>query len=607
MRFSTFLVLALLLWPALSGAAVTASLDRQQLYEGDRLTLTIEASGQSHSGEPELTPLEQDFTLLGTSRGTQISIINGRTRRSQQWRITLAPKRLGDLEIPPLTVGDDTTPALRVRVAEAPEGALGSPGDDVFIELTLERPDDEAADAPVLVQQQLPLVVRLYSALPLRGGALSDPRPEGAVLERLGPDQRYSSTRNGRDYQVIERRYSLSPERSGELRIPPVVFEGELSPGRGVAQDNRAPLDRMFEDFPFAGDLATSPLALFESGEPVRAQSRALTLEVSARPEDFSAGHWLPAEALAVTDAWAEQPPALRVGEPATRTLTLTAKGLAGSQIPDVERPAPANARTYREPSEHETRTDGQVVYAISRQSITLIPTQAGRLELPELRIRWWDVQAGRERETRVPALSLEVAPSVGATAAAPAPASPPVAATSPQPRETETHTADNRLGWLLGAMLALLALAAAGVLTLMALRQRRPLAGWGARTTTSPPPPSPSVSPSRPREAVRQAALSNDPGRTAETLLVLGRVQWPEDPPLNLGQLAQRLSAVSAEAGTALRELEAVLYAPDPGAWAGALFWERVGSTLDAPARATPRPDRTLPPLYPPRQPSGQ
>ncbi|WP_200281933.1 BatD family protein [Rhabdochromatium marinum] len=635
------LLILTLMCPLLANAAVTATLDRQQLYESEVLTLSIEASGLGQTAEPDLTPLEQDFDILGTSRGSQISIINGRSSSSQQWRISLKPRRLGELRIPALSVGAERTQPLSVQVSETPEGALGHPGDDVFVELTLERPEGVSADDPVMVQQQLPLVVRLYSAQPLRGGSLSDPRAEGAVLERLGADRRYSSRRDGRDYQVIERRYSLSPEHSGTLRIPPVIFEGELMTGAGRgsgagagAGTQRSRLDRMFQDFPFATDFTSGPLSLFESGQPVRAQSRALTLQVKARPEDFSGQHWLPAEALSVEDSWAQQPPALRVGEPVTRTLTLVAKGLAGSQIPDVNMRIPAAVRSYREPTKKETRTDGQAVYAVSKQSMTLIPTQAGSLQLPELHVRWWDIKAERERETRVPALNLTVAagappPATKAptspAAAAAAPSDATASADQPAPQSTtnvaaapdtnssqstsgqSTSASNANIRLILGALIGLLVLAAAGVGAIMIARKKGLIQPRLSQTAASAaPPPRQSAL----REAVRQAADQHDAPGTAEALLALARTRWPDDPPLNLAMLARRLGrtapldATVEAAQSALAELERALYAPSGAGWSGQGFWDQVRGALTQAGEQSTEEDAAsvLAPLYPQR-----
>ena len=50
------------------------------------------------------------------------------------------------------------------------------------------------------VQQQIPFRVRLYNDGSLIGGELAEPQVENAVIERLGDEVRYSTTRNGRRY-----------------------------------------------------------------------------------------------------------------------------------------------------------------------------------------------------------------------------------------------------------------------------------------------------------------------------------------------------------------------------------------------------------------------
>ncbi len=300
-----------------------------------------------------------------------------------------------------------------------PQGAQGGPGDDVYVEVELGIDGDH-----VMVQQQIPVVVRLYSGLLIRGGELSDPRADGAVLERLGNDRQYETTRNGREYQVIERRFSLSPERSGELRIAPVVFEGEVLANRGGSTRGATGndrLDRLFANPMVESMFRDSPFTMFERGEPVRAQAKAITLQVDPRPTGFGGAHWLPAEAVAIDDSWATEPPRLRAGEPVTRTLTITAKGLAGTQIPEIEIPVPAGLRAYPEKTETESRTDGATLFGVSAQRVTLIPTAGGRLAMPEIRVTWWDTVAQTERVATVPAMTLDVE---GAPASTPAPAS---------------------------------------------------------------------------------------------------------------------------------------------------------------------------------------
>ncbi|MFP4495871.1 MAG: BatD family protein, partial [Halochromatium sp.] len=423
--------------PSLSLAAeVRASLDQTRIYEGDRVLLTIEVAGEGAGGgfgrwsgeEPDLGPLHDDFEVLGVNTSQETRIVNGRRSDKTGWQVALAPKRLGRLEIPALRVGSATTEPLSLRVDAVPAGGLGAPGDEVWLEVELGADADAAADAsstePLVVQQQVPLVVRAYSARPLIDYAIQMPQIEDAALTRIGRDQTRMSTRDGQQYRVIERRYTLSPERSGTLRIPPIIFEAELETERArqspdsLARGSVSDLfnDPMFERM-FGGTWFGPTGSLFERGEPARAQSEALVREVAARAEDFSGEHWLPATALEIRDSWnpaaGGDTPELRLGEPATRTLTLIARGLAGNQIPEIEVPAPDGFRVYPERTRSETRSDGETLIGISRQRLTLIPIRGGDVELPRIEVPWWHTGAGEERIATVPALDLTVAGAV--------------------------------------------------------------------------------------------------------------------------------------------------------------------------------------------------
>jgi hypothetical protein len=628
------LVLGLVL--AAPSAAVLAGdlrarFDRRQVHEGDTVVLTIEKDGTGSAGSPDLSALKQDFDVLGTSSGTQIRIVNGARSDTTSWQVTLSPKRTGVLAVPPIAIGSDSTPSLTLTVSPLPQGALGSPGDDVFVELEVGEGDQAQTDG-VLVQQQVPVTVRLYSARPLLSGDLSEPRVEDAVLAKLGEDRQYRTQRQGREYQVVERRYSLSPEKSGELRIPPVVFKGTVRAAPSQAQSQRrggqgwafdAPgFDRFFQDPDldrFFGNAlgGRDPFGMFERGEAVRAQSKGMDLKVRARPQGVAAAHWLPAQGLDITDSWTEDPPQLRVGEPVTRTLTLSAKGLSGAQVPEVRLPEVDGVRVYPEKTEAETRTDGETVFGVSKQTFTLIPSRAGSFAIPEVRVAWWDTAAQQERVTTLPAWNLqaeggqaEAAPT-GTAGPAQAGPSPAPAADAPEALVQDSAAAgvaDGRPPYLRPRFLAGLALVLFGILGALVLRRRRGrAAGVASAAVSSGPrtggPSGPSALPRQPEEpsvpkrALREACEANDPQGAARALLRWAEAVWPEAPPRSLGALAIRITPAAVEP---LKALELRLYARAGETWSGAPLWEALKDGLAQPGQRDAQAAGDLPPLYP-------
>jgi hypothetical protein len=606
--------LGLLLCCIASGAVadVQAFLGQARAYEGDTVRLTIEASGLSPGGEPDVAPLDQDFEVQGSSTSRQTQIINGRRSDKTSWQISLLPRRVGALTIPPLRVGSETTEPLTLQVDPIPEGGLGHPGDKVWIEVELEGDADG-----LVVQQQVPLVVRAYSVKPLIDYRLEVPSLDGAVLTQIGRDSGHLITRAGQQYRVIERRFTLNPERSGALRIPPITFAAELEsepagralPGRGLSDLFDDPmLERML------GRLGSGPgFSMFERGEPARARSEALQLEVSPSPDGFSGEHWLPATELRIEDSWRPADggklPKLAVGEPTSRTLTLVAKGLSGSQIPEIEVTAPEGFRVYTESTEADTRSDGETVIGISRQRVTMIPTSGGDFEMPAITVPWWDTEAGKERTARVPALSVTVA---GPVAARP----PEVDAASgagiggqagrstnvaPSATSAEESSGAGLSYWLWIAV-AIGVIAALMLVSAVIHRRNRARTSSLLADATATRRARASQLERDLKRNLQQACEQNDPQSAARALMEWAGYRWPEDPPQGLGALAARCEPQRA----VIQRLEQRLYGSHGGqdVWDGNTLWSAFKDGLRKSGAqetsAATRSDQELAPLYP-------
>jgi hypothetical protein len=581
--------------PALR-ADVRASLDRTTVQFGDTVTLTLESDGQNTGVSPDLLPLEKDFTILGTSTSQQVQIINGRRSDRTQWHVELDPGRTGSLEIPALRVGSDTSRPISLKVVDQPEGAADEKNSQLFVEV-----ETEPEDASPFVQQQILYTMRLYYRVPLIEGTLTDPQSENAVVERLGDDVRYTTTRDGERYQVVERQYAIFPEKSGTLSIPPVAFTGRVA-SESRRRSPRSSMGTMMERFlgadPFFDDSFFGGGLLGDPGKRIRTRGPAVSLEVQPRPASYTGANWLPSEALVLRDSWAEKPPEFRVGEPVTRTLTLEAKGLAASQLPVIQIPEIAGMRVYPEQPVRESRSDGRWVYGQSEQSLAFVPSAAGKLSVPEIRLTWWDVEANEQRVAVLPAWEVNVLPGAGGSdpaAVAPQPAvaaDGPGAVTEPPPAVAAASWADTlRRGWpWLAAGAVLIALGVG-----LVLGRRRRTSPVRVHATASPAVARAPRSGAAQRE-LQAACLSNDAGAAARALLAWAAAKWPNHPPRSLGALATRL----AQGGDEVRALDQALYAPGDQAWNGARLWDSVRQGLQAESPDTADSEAGFAPLYP-------
>jgi hypothetical protein len=601
---------------SLFAAGLQARLDRTRLAEGDTLILSLSAPGNS-SGAPDLSPLEQDFDILNQSQSSRMSIINGNTSSTREWQLVLAPKHSGKLHIPPLSLAGMTSQALSVEVLPAAQAAkLGEPRP-----LALEV---EASPKDPYVQGEVIYTLRVLARVSLRQASLSEPTVKDALIERLGEDKQYTDYRDGQQYQVIERRYAIFPQHSGKLEIEAPLLSAQVPESGQRRQSLR---QRMFGDRdPFANmqdlfgrDPFTDMGGLFGQTRPVQVRGRNLTLQVRPQPAE-AASPWLPAESLSLAESWSPDPPVFRVGEPVTRTITITAQGLSAAQLPDLSPRVPKGVKVYPDKPQSETRTEDGALVARKVLKSALLPSRAGELTLPEVRLSWWDTRTNQQKRASLPARKVQVLPAAGgvtepqvpASAAAPELGSSdtPEAATAPSVATVPVENAVDsmsRLGqnliqrshlsagywpWLT-ALLALAWLVSTGLW----LRARA-----AASSTRGVPPERPNRSPvPQPGKALNrlQRACQTDDAKAArQALLEWGAARWPEDPPRRLEILGRRLDNNVVEL---LRALDQELYAPASQGWDGAEVWHRLAPVLkrsNQENEITTR-DGVLPPLY--------
>ncbi len=583
---TTLLALLLLLATSPGTAAVRANLDRDTIYSDDIFVLTIESDGQSSGQQPDLSPLEKDFEVLGTRTSTQVRIFNGRRSDKIQWHVQLQARREGQLRIPPIAVNGQRTNAITLIVNEAPRQPALEIGQHVFIESEI-----GTSDKPVYVQQQIPYIVRLYYNERLQEGEISAPEVENAVVERLGEDKRYTTVRNGHEYRVIERNYVISAEKSGNLSIPPTRFQGRIAVQQ--QQRNRRPrnpMDEFLSNSPFANDpffrngRLSDPFA--NPGQPVNIRSRAIDIVVKPRPANAS-NPWLPAEVVELDDSWTEDPPQFVVGEPVTRTITIQVMGLSGSQIPELDIIEPANTRLYPETPTQENRTDGKTIYGLRTHTLTYIPNAQGTLDIPPVTLNWWNTRQDKPASTTLPAWQFTVQPGAASGAMTEE------QETRPQAEDTE----QNNPRWLIvggGILLALVLLWVTGVRWIKR-RQRAHVPVTDKNGLPAIEQPHPTDRKSALRE-LEKACTANDRHTAAQALLKLGHSYWPDDPPHSLNALAARIETGQIP----LLELDRSLYAAETTNWNGAILWDAFRHGLQEKKAAGQHYDDGLKPLYP-------
>jgi hypothetical protein len=242
------------------------------------------------------------------------------------------------------------------------------------------RLEVELTDDKPYVQENVLVRLRVVS-----NGNLATASPDLAGIDQVlfekidGP--RVSTRSQGNEREIVnEFVMAMTPLRDGAMEVGPLKVTGTLAGG-----------------VPFEA-VAREPLKL------------------QVRPAMAAVRPWLPLQTLRIS-AEMDQTGTVERGQPVTLAVELEAQGATGEQLPSLEPMLRSpDFRVYREQTMTDTRlaANGETLIGKRIETYTLVPHAGGRLQLPELRLGWWNVETASREASSVPIRTFSVAGSAG-------------------------------------------------------------------------------------------------------------------------------------------------------------------------------------------------
>ena len=376
-------LLFLALQPGYAQSPVTATVDRASISSNELVMLTITVDVDTTS--PRVTlPAMDKFTIITSSRSSQMSIVNGNISTRHVQRYLLRPLATGQLTIDPIEVEIDgqtyLTDPITIEVTDTPAvppsaGSGGSERDltnqTFFVEAEVDNPN------PYLGEQVI-YTHRLYSAftsfsepnydLPRFTGFWTDDEP--VVTQRHHQIE-------GRRFTVREVKIVLFPTRTGKLTIDETVV--------------------------------TSRSSLLSDGFIL--QTEPVDLEVKPLPDD-APPDFSGAVGLFTLDAEVSNNRA-KVDEPITLLVIMTGQGNI-STAPDPVWPDMPEWRVFD--AQASTFTDFRDGHLIGRRVYErlMVPGVAGDFTIPPITYTYFDPQAGEYRTISTNPIEMTVEPGAG-------------------------------------------------------------------------------------------------------------------------------------------------------------------------------------------------
>lgn len=359
---------------------LTATVDKNPVMADESITLTVVANASLPRDAFDTSVLEKDFKVIRTSVSSHTQIINLSRTITTTWTTLLFPRREGLLTIPALNVNNILSEPIELMVMPANTSA-NQDMRDIFMTA-------ELLPKRGYVMQQFTYTVKLYLAVELERGSLQVQPLENVIMEQMGEDTEANIIQNGKRYRMVERTYSIIPQVSGPLTIPAPIFEG------AVRTRNRGS---------FGG--------LFNPSKPVNQLGPEVSLDVQPIPANYP-HPWLPSEFVQINEEWSDATDNFVVGEPITRTITLSALGVDKSLLPDLEPRLPPDVKAYSDQAQVNSIAKDNNVISQRVETYALVPSREGSFVLPDIKVPWFNTLTGTTEFASIPARSIQVKPN---------------------------------------------------------------------------------------------------------------------------------------------------------------------------------------------------
>ncbi|WP_299689419.1 BatD family protein [uncultured Vibrio sp.] len=393
----TLLLGAFSSFSALAATAV-ASVSQNHVTKDEVFLLKVVTDEKVPSDALDLAELQQDFYVGRPNFGSSMQIINGSRTVSSEWNITLAPLRLGKLQIPSFDIDGAKTQPITINVAI--DKAAPTQSDMAEFQLKLSK---DTLYPQEVAELDVKLIIKADPRR-LQNPQITPPSSSGLEVEPIGESKQFQDVNNGKEVTVVQQKFRISSLKEGQFKL-----SGPKLTGAVIYSTNNSSATR-----------------LFQLDTPVKT----LDITVKPIPKDFQ-GEWLPTSSFKLIQKWSDtqgneisgldssSKPVieLETGDSLTRTITMTASNLSQHQLPKLNITYPKSVRVYEEKPQFGTTQQGNAVVVYKQ---VLIPKEAGNITLPDVSQSWFNTNLQSAQTSQALGLELVVQASEQATSSTP-------------------------------------------------------------------------------------------------------------------------------------------------------------------------------------------
>ncbi len=373
---------------ALANPEITATVDRTNISLNEQIQLTITITGGKAS-EPDL-PLSQDFNTSFQGTSSQIQMINGNTTSTESYIYQVSPTRSGSLTIGKISTIIDGkkyyTEPIKIEVTKTSQNSNISQNDEVFVTA-------EVDNKTPFVNQEIIYSFKVFRRVATANNNVTFPEFKDFWTEDMGKEINYEQIIKGQKYAVAEIKKALFPIKSGNIKINPANFKVEI-----IIKD---------DDTGFGGFFSQSRTETKEfSSSPLNIDVKPLP---AGKPANFS--NLVGSDISFESDISHKD---VNAGDSVTLNLKIQGKG----NINDLKTlPLTLNnTKIYQDKPVAKSFIQNNELYMGKILKYALVPLKSGKLEIPPLKLSYFNPKTKRYETLSTKPVSLSVTGSVDDT-----------------------------------------------------------------------------------------------------------------------------------------------------------------------------------------------
>ncbi|QIV96719.1 oxygen tolerance protein BatD [Allofrancisella inopinata] len=363
-------ILTLFIAINISYANVSATIDRTHLEKGETAQLVLQLD--NFDSKPDLSVLDKNFIVYNTSTSNKTTVINGKKSVQYEMIITLMPNKSGNLTIPAIKVGNQSTKPIRIKVDKSLSNEEETKYDDFFA-IGMLATTKSYVNVPVLY------TLKFYYSTPVLSLQAKPFQIKNSEIRQTSHRVVYQKKVNGRMYDVLEENLLIIPRSTGKTNVPAMVLQ------------------------------VTKPNGFGQLGAKTEyISTKPLSLNIAPIPDNVDIQDWFPASNVSLTDNWSQEI-GIKEGELVTRTIKITADDVLSDDIPKLKFESTDGFNIYAEKPKLEDIENSGKLTGVATYKIGYMPIKQGEATVPDVKLKWYDVDTHKSKVAKIAAKKFNI------------------------------------------------------------------------------------------------------------------------------------------------------------------------------------------------------